>query len=156
MSKAPGKQGRGNSAQATNALIAALSLLPGATQDELTAHTGLAKNTVSYGLRRIAKPDLGSWPRRWYLNTDKVIPNEGMTAAGAENRTIPVELGWRHWARACMTWPNAISRLSQSTDPREITMSLQALARNAAALSIVFAAVQDEPDWLERIGGGEQ
>jgi hypothetical protein len=54
-----------------------------------------------------------------------------------------------------MSWPNAIGRLSMSTDPRELAAGLAAMSASAAALSNVFMQVSDEPDWLERIGGGQ-
>jgi hypothetical protein len=126
---------------------------PGATRDEIISITGLSAPTVTYALERLAVAEPHTWPRQWKLRVGLPIieerPEEKPVAS------IPVEQGWAQWARACMSWPNAIGRLSMSTDPRELAAGLAAMSASAAALSNVFMQVSDEPDWLERIGGGQ-
>lgn len=152
-------QARGNSQRTFDILIAALSTIPGATYDELRAHTGLSMPTIASGLKRIATPEPGTFPRRWYLNNESPAVAEHIIEdeiVGVTRKVIPVELGWKHWAQVCMSWPDGIGRLSRSEDPREIAKALATMSRTAAALALVFASVQDEPDWAQRIGAGPQ
>ena len=141
---------RGSHRATTSAITACLLANPGATRDEVGEITGLSAPTVSAALARIAEYDKGSWPRKFRLRTTYVLPEP---IAATPPTKIPVENGWGAWARAVMSWPNAIGQLSRSTDPREIAQGLSNMATSAAALAAVFMQVADEPDWLERIGG---
>lgn len=149
------KQNRGNNPHTLSAVIRALETVPGATQAEVRAATGLAANTVTYALDRVAIREPGSWPYRYRVRNDveQAIELDPAVAERLVKTTLPISEGWGRWARVCLTWPTSIARLSQSTNPAEIAQSLRTMAANAAALAQVFEAVKDEPDWLERIGG---
>lgn len=142
----PEKQQRGTDPVSVKAVVSYLSLHPGATVEEIKAGTKLARPTVAAVLNRLAEPTVGH-PRQWHL---KFIPK---AAAPSKADTVPLKLTWGRYTQALNSWPTAMAKLAQVDSPSEIARGLEALAANAAALAVSFRAVQDEPDWLERIGG---
>lgn len=143
----PEKQQRGTNPVSVKAVVSYLSVHPGSTVNEIVAGTHLSRNTVLGVVGRLAEPDTSTWPRRWHL---KFIPKRPKAVKAT---TVPLTQTWGKWIQASQSWPNAIAKLSRSTDPREIATALESLSANASALAVSFRAVQDEPDWLERIGG---
>jgi hypothetical protein len=141
-----------NHRRTTASIQAALLARPGLTRTDLHRITYVSLPTIAKVLDRIAIPIPGTWPRDRKLSpllADEIIRNEPMPAVA----DIPIDQGWVSWARATMSWPNAIGSLSRSTDPREIASGLAAMSKSAAALSNVFMQVSEEPNWLELIGG---
>lgn len=143
--KAEKQQNRGNNPITLRGVRSFLTANPGSTIDEIMKGTGLARNTVSFAVDRIAEPTPGSWPRRWVLDSSVEIE--------VRAQPVPLKQTWARWIKATHNWPTAIGKLSRQEDPKLIAAGLEQLAVNAAALAASFRAVQDEPDWLERIGG---
>lgn len=143
--KAPKGQERGTNPLTLRSVRSFLTAAPASTVDEIVKGTGLTRQTVSYAVDRLAEPVAGSWPRRWVLDSGVEV----------EVRATAVPLGqaWPRWIKATTNWPNAIGKLSRQSDPKLIASGLEQLAVNSAALAASFRAVQDEPDWLERMGG---
>jgi hypothetical protein len=139
------KQNRGNNPITVRTIRSFLTVNPASTIDEIVIGTGMTRQTVSYAVDQLAEPQPGTWPRRWVLDSAiEIAPSTG--------KAVPLTQTWARWIKATTTWPNAISKLSRAEDPRAIAAGLEQLASNAAALAVSFRAVQDEPDWQERIG----
>lgn len=142
----PAKQNRGNNPITVRTIRSFLTVNPSSTIDEIVQGTGLTRQTVSYAVDQLAEPVNGSWPRRWVLDSS-------VDVVTVEAKAVPLPQVWPRWIKAVRNWPIAIGKLSEQDDPRVIAGGLEQLASNAAALAVSFRAVQDEPDWLERIGG---
>lgn len=141
------RQGRGNNPITVRTIRSYLTVNPASTIDEIVEGTGLTRQTVSYAVDALAEPKVGTWPRRWVLDSNiELGPVESAKA-------VPLLQTWPRWVKAVRNWPVAIGKLSQQDDPKIIAAGLEQLSANAAALAVSFRAVQDEPDWLERIGG---
>lgn len=142
-------QNRGNHPHTRAAITSYLTLNPGSTVSEIAEGTKLVRQTVESALKEIAEPTEGSWPRRWVLSNDATVT----PVAYHKRKAVPIDEAWARWIKATTTWPGAIAKLSQQKSPHIIAAGLEQLAANAAGLAVAFRAVQDEPDWLERIGG---
>lgn len=142
------KQNRGTNPITVRTIRAYLISNPGSTVAEVVEGTGLTRQTVSYALDALAEPVPGSWPRRWVLDSEVEVEPEAVAS-----KAVPLAQTWPRWTRAVSAWPNAMAKLGRVDDPKTIAAGLEQLAANAAALAASFRAVQDEPDWLKRIGG---
>ena len=138
------KQMRGTDPVSVKAVVSYLSINPGSTIDQICRGTTLTRPTVDAVVKRLCEPSVGR-PRTWTLKST-------LQAEIKPTQAVPLKQTWPRWVQASRSWPQAVQRLSQASDPAIIATGLESLAANAAALAVSFRAVQNEPDWLERIG----
>lgn len=138
------KQNRGTDPVSVKAVLSYLSINPSSTIDEICRGTTLTRPTVDAVVKRLCEPSVGR-PRTWNLKST-------LKAEIKPAQAVPLKQTWARWIKATQAWPVAITKMGQATEPALIAQGLESLAANASALAVSFRAVQNEPDWLKRIG----